>query len=172
MTPEQRAAVQDLFLDAFGKTGNVRLSCMKAGIHRSTIYEWQEHDETFALRFKQAEREVEDVLEGEALRRAVHGVQKPLVSMGRVVTDASGSPITITEYSDTLLVKMLAARHHLYGDKARRVEVSGIDGAPIRTEGKQVVTLDLNTLSAEQLATLVTVLEQVVAQEEEGKEDN
>lgn len=122
----------------------------------------------FALRFKQAEREVEDVLEGEAFRRAVHGVQKPLVSMGRLIMDASGNPVTITEYSDTLLMKILAARHHLYGDKTRRVEVSGVDGAPIRTqtEGKQTFAMDVRMLSTEQLAALAAILEQAMAHED------
>lgn len=71
------------------------------------------------------------MLDGEALRRAVHGVDEPLVSMGKLVRDAQGQPLTIKRYSDTLLIKLLATRHPKYKE-ARRVELTGPGGGPVQ----------------------------------------
>jgi hypothetical protein len=62
-----------------------------------------------------------DVLEAEAWRRAVEGVERPIVSGGKVVT-------TVREYSDTLLIFLLKGRRP---EKYARFEVSGANGGPI-----------------------------------------
>ena len=86
LTAEQREAAQATFLKAFSMTANVRAACMAAGIHRSTVYSWQEHDEAFALEFREASEEANDVIRAELFRRAIQGVEKPVVSVGKLVS--------------------------------------------------------------------------------------
>ncbi|HEX9503843.1 MAG TPA: hypothetical protein VF974_06025 [Patescibacteria group bacterium] len=85
MNDEERAQVKNNFLEAYAATGNILLSCKSAGINRSTFYDWQEKDEEFSLRWHQAERDFADVILAEFVQRAVHGYEKPVISMGRVV---------------------------------------------------------------------------------------
>lgn len=135
MSAVERKATQEVFLQAFALTANVRAACMKAGIDRSTVYQWQEHDEFFSLRFKQAELDANDVIRAEMFRRAVQGVEKPMVSMGKVVytTDEQGKPkpMMVREYSDSLLSLLAKARMPEFRDK-QQVEVSG--SLTIKTE--------------------------------------
>lgn len=41
-TKEETIAVQDAFLSAYGECGTVRTAAVAAGIHRSTMYKWEE----------------------------------------------------------------------------------------------------------------------------------
>ena len=41
-TKEETIAVQDAFLSAYGECGTVRTAATAAGIHRSTMYKWEE----------------------------------------------------------------------------------------------------------------------------------
>jgi hypothetical protein len=64
----------------------------------------------FAAGWGEAEERAADALEAEAWRRAVVGVQEPLVSGGKVVRDDDGQPIAIRRYSDALMITLLKAR--------------------------------------------------------------
>lgn len=85
MNESERAQVKSNFLEAYAATGNILLSCRNAGINRSTFYDWQERDEEFSFKWHQAERDFADLVLAEFVQRAVHGYQKPVISMGRVV---------------------------------------------------------------------------------------
>jgi hypothetical protein len=76
------------FLDAFAQTGIVRAAAEAAGVGRASVYRWLEHDDAFALAFRQAEEESTQRLEQEAFRRATRPI----------------------EPSDTLLIFLLKAR--------------------------------------------------------------
>tara|TARA_R100000808_G_C2137565_1_gene145658 strand:- start:295 stop:765 length:471 start_codon:yes stop_codon:yes gene_type:complete len=41
-TKEETIAIQDAFLSAYGECGTVRTAAKAAGIHRSTMYKWEE----------------------------------------------------------------------------------------------------------------------------------
>lgn len=123
MSAEEKRIAQEAFLKAFASTANVRAACMKAGIDRSQVYRWQEHDENFGFRFKQATADANDMLFGEAWRRAVQGVEKPVLYRGGVVyeIDEQGKRkmITTREYSDQLLSLLLKARLPEFRDKTQ-----------------------------------------------------
>ena len=85
MNDDDRALVKKRFLVAYAASGNILLSCEAANIARSTFYEWQEKDEDFSFKFHQAERDFADLVLAEFVQRAVHGYQKPVISMGKVV---------------------------------------------------------------------------------------
>lgn len=107
MTLRQVGRHKKAFLAAFALHANVSAACRVVGIARSNVYRWQEHDEAFALAFKQAEIESLEVLEGEAFRRAYEGVksQKGIYHGGELV----GVDHKV-EYSDALLIFLLKAR--------------------------------------------------------------
>lgn len=156
---DEVARAQQLFLDSFRLNANITHSCRAAGIVRATFYRWQEHDETFSLRYKDAEHESNELVEGEIFRRAVRGVQRPLHFQGRLVTDDQGQPVTVTDYSDTLLMFMAKKRMPQYRDRQQvAMEVTGKDGGPIATQHEQTLSLDLRALSVEQLEALRQVL--------------
>lgn len=88
---------QRLFLEAYAEHANVRLAARGAGIHRSTVYEWQEHDPDFDFAFNQAKEDARDVLRAEIYRRAKEGWDEPVYQQGLY---AGG----VHKYSDTLLI--------------------------------------------------------------------
>jgi hypothetical protein len=72
------------FLEQLTATGNVSLSASTAGIATSTAYTLKRHDADFAAAWDQALEDAADTLEAEARRRAVQGVQEPVVYQGQL----------------------------------------------------------------------------------------
>ena len=102
-----RQSKRKAFLAAYAEQGNVGHACEQAHIARGTVYKWLEHDERFALEFKQAELRAVERLEQEAFRRGVQGTQN------KRTTYYHGRPVghdVKTEYSDALLTLLLRAR--------------------------------------------------------------
>ena len=114
------------FLAAFRATGNVRLACEAAEVGRSTHYRWLA-DAAYEEAFELAKEDAADILEAEATRRAVEGVEEPT---GWYKGVPGGY---IRKYSDTLLIFLLKGlRPEVYRD---RMEVRGL-----------LAKLDLNLL--------------------------
>jgi hypothetical protein len=88
------------FLAALAESGNVRLSCQAARVGRSTVYAWRDADEKFRGEWDAALEEAVDVLEAEARRRGVEGVEEPVYYQGEKVG-------AVRRYSDTLLIFLL-----------------------------------------------------------------
>jgi len=108
VTKAQSDHLKKGFLEAFRRTGNVSLACAATGLtRRRTVYEWQERDDEFAGLYRQAEIEATELLEAEAHRRAVFGVQK---TKGVYFQGTLIDTFTEQEYSDTLLIFLLKAR--------------------------------------------------------------
>lgn len=93
---------RETFLAVLADTCNVSEAARKAGIGRSSAYEWREDDPTFAAAWDQAEQEAADKLEREAWRRAVEGTDKPVTFQGAITA-------TYKEYSDRMLELLLKA---------------------------------------------------------------
>jgi hypothetical protein len=76
--------------------GNLSAAAAAAGVRRKSHYDWLK-DEDYRREFEQAQLEAAQTLEDEAIRRAVEGVERPLVHRGRIVQvpvlDAEGKPI-------------------------------------------------------------------------------
>lgn len=99
-TPKKNLSTKDrqrLFLEAYAEHANILLAARAAGIHRSTVYDWQEHDEDFSFAFHQAKEDAKDTLRAEIYRRAHDGWEEPLASAGMLVGK-------VRRYSDTLLI--------------------------------------------------------------------
>ena len=100
MTPKRDW--QPAFIELLRETGNVTLAAQHVGQSRNQAYHVRRHSEDFAAQWDEALGEGIDLLEAEAWRRAVTGVDKPVFYKGEVV----GS---ITKYSDRLLMFLLRA---------------------------------------------------------------
>lgn len=145
LTKQERAIAQETFLKSFSLTANIRAACVKANIDRATVYAWQEHDLPFSILFKQAELDANDMIRAELFRRAVQGVEKPVVSVGRMVYEETpmldskgkpmldskgkpimlrGKPLMVREYSDNLLSLLAKARMPEFRDKSVTVNVA------------------------------------------------
>lgn len=100
--PNHLAVWVNPFLDALRKLGNVAHSSKAAGIDRGSLYRYRARHPDFARRWQDAIDEATDVLELEARRRAVVGVERPVYQGGKLV----GS---VREFSDLLLIFLLKA---------------------------------------------------------------
>jgi len=136
--PKSRRNWKPIFLIAFKEHGTVTAACEKAAIGRATAYEARS-DKEFAEAWDQIEAETTDAMEREAYRRAVEGVEKPLVSAGKLVT-------TATEFSDGLMMFLLKARKPDTYRENVKVEATATV--------KHGQTLDLSKLTDGELAQL------------------
>lgn len=94
---------RERFLSVYAECGNISTAAAAAGVNRSAVYKWQEHDDTFVAAMKQAESHATELLEKEAWRRARDGFAEPVYQHGKLVG-------TVQRYSDALLVFLLKAR--------------------------------------------------------------
>ncbi len=100
MTP--RKEWKPAFIEALRATGNVTRAAQYAGRSRNQAYYVRRQSADFAAQWDEALEEGTDLLDAEARRRAVTGIDKPVYYKGKVV----GS---ITKYSDKLLMFLLKA---------------------------------------------------------------
>ena len=149
LTAEQRKAAQEVFLQSFTLNGNVLLASKKAGVDRSSIYDWLEKDPSFSVLYHQAERDFQDVILGAIIQRAIHGYEKPLVSWGKLVYDEDGKPVTEKVYSDNLLALLAKSKIPEFREK-QPVESMQIDNI-------NVLQIDTRSLNNDQLAMLKTL---------------
>ena len=91
------------FLEYFCELANITTAAKKAKIGRRTVYDWIETDPEFKKQYKKAKKVAIGVLEDEAARRAVVGVDKAIFYKGKKVA-------TVKEYSDTLMIVLLKAQ--------------------------------------------------------------
>lgn len=109
---------REIFLTTLAHAGNVSQACRASGLGNTTVYGWRAADPEFAAAWEVALKQAIDRLEGEAWRRAVEGVEKPVYQQGVMVG-------TVTEHSDRLMEVLLKAHG---GEKYRdrvKADVSG-----------------------------------------------
>lgn len=94
------------FLGMYSRYGTLHEAAKQAEVSISAHYKWLRIDPAYVTAYTAIKERVGDILESEAFRRAVHGVQRerPIIHRGEVVAYEEW-----TEYSDTLLLAMLKA---------------------------------------------------------------
>jgi hypothetical protein len=103
---------QRAFLAGFIVGKGLKRAAELAGLSRWCHYQWMRADALYRERFKLARRILIDDAEGEAYRRAVNGVDVPIVHRGKVTGAAKSR-------SDQLLMFVLKAmRPEIYRDGA------------------------------------------------------
>jgi hypothetical protein len=108
-----------IFLKALAETGSVSRAAKIAGVSLRRPAEWRSVDPAFAQEWEDAMEQAADKLEAEAWRRAVEGVDEPVVSMGQIVRNQDGSMLTMRRYSDQLLTMLLrGAKPDKYGPQS------------------------------------------------------
>jgi len=134
---------KEIFLDTFGKVGNLTTAALAAGVSRSYHYRWLEEDPEYPARYAEKVEEAADRLEAEAFRRAVIGIDEPVIHQGRLSTvsdpNAPGGfrPLTVKKHSDVLLIFLMkGAMPEKYRDK---LEHTGRGGGPIQFQGAVLV---------------------------------
>lgn len=157
LTRRERQDAMALFLASYARSANVTASCIVAGISRSTVHYWNEHDlDDFSKRYNIADKEADDAIEQEIHRRGIEGVDEPVIYKGEMqgvwiddagrpaaahVPGAHLTPLTVKRYSDVLLIVRAKARMpSKYRD---RVEHTGADGGPIQVEDARRKLYDL-----------------------------
>jgi hypothetical protein len=117
-----------IFLEELAKCGNVLEASAAAGSPRGSFYKLRKEDEEFAQAWDDALEMAADIMEREAFRRAVEGVDEPVFgSLGN--NQGSGEIGAVRKYSDTLLIFLLkGARPQKYRE---RYEHSGDPSSPL-----------------------------------------
>lgn len=105
------------FLKNLAEYGVVTYAAQAAGVSKTAANHRRRRDEKFSRAWDAALEAATDVLEKEAVRRAVQGVDEPVYQGGKQVG-------TITRYSDTLLIFLLKANR----DKFRQANMPPIVG--------------------------------------------
>lgn len=117
----------ETFFEELAATDHVQKAVAKSGLPSRTVYSWRDNDPDFAQRWTEARERYVDGLEAEAHRRAVAGTDKGVWHQGVQVGSEK-------QYSDSILLAMLKAkRKREYGD-ASKIELTGADGGPVKTE--------------------------------------
>lgn len=117
----------ETFFAELAATDHVQKAVAKSGLPSRTVYSWRDNDPDFAQRWTEARERYVDGLEAEAHRRAVAGTDKGVWHQGVQVGSEK-------QYSDSILLAMLKAkRKREYGD-ASKIELTGADGGPVKTE--------------------------------------
>lgn len=118
---------QVAFIAAYIASGGRFVTACRA-INRppEEVYLWRDTVPAFKRVWDEAGDKAGNVLEDEAIRRAVEGVVEPIYgSLGTIVGER-------TRYSDRLLIYLLKGfKPDKYGDKSK-VEVSGPGDGPVR----------------------------------------
>lgn len=136
LTAARKAAV----LENIRKNPSIRAAASSVGIRHGTILYWIKADAAFAKKAEEAMQSGVGRLENAVFSRAIDGVERYVVSQGKIVHDEDGNPLKIREYSDGLAIRLLQA----HGGPAYR-DKSSVD---LR------VTMDPNDLTDEQLAAI------------------
>lgn len=116
-SPEDRAIRQSVFLRVFQEGGIIGPACVMAGVSRTIIIEWRKNDKEFGSLYDIAEANANDLVRSEIYRRGVHGYDKPVVSVGKLVRNEDGTPLTEKVYSDALLTMLAKSRMPEFREK-------------------------------------------------------
>jgi hypothetical protein len=143
-TPERKA----LFLEVLADTCSPGRAAQAAGIARSTAFYHKTNDLEFAAAWGKAVDQALDAVLEESYRRAVIGVDEPVIWQGAISKDDEGKPLTVKKHSDRLLEVLMKWR---YGDQlADKLRVS-VEETGLSPEG-------LLAMPSEDRAMLVALL--------------
>ncbi|HEL3255799.1 TPA: hypothetical protein UMF52_001085 [Stenotrophomonas maltophilia] len=160
-TPE----VQELFLQILEDTASPKQAAQVCGISRRLAFEYKQKDLDFRRRWEQSIQIAMDALLEEAYRRAVVGVDEPVIYQGQVSTALDPNTgeeraLTVKKHSDRLLEVML--KFH-YGDEmAEHLRVK-VEDTGLSAEG-------LLRMPTEERAQLVALLGKYNANKEQYDE--
>lgn len=145
--PERTPIAADTVLAALAAGHSPSKAALAAGIELRELRRWQAEDVRFAERMADALDQGTDLLEDEVFRRAVTGIETPIVN--RKTGEIEGYS---TKYSDTLLLRLLGARHPSRWREAARA------GTPADPDRPDAAPVDLSDLTLEEQRTFRDLL--------------
>ncbi len=115
-TNAQRLNNKARFLAAYSITGSISAAAAAAQVPRSHHYAWLEANPSYREKFEAANRLAAELVDAEVMRRALFGLEEPVIHEGRLcfrrdkddklILDENGNPIplTVNKRSDTILI--------------------------------------------------------------------
>lgn len=124
MTAHSTDDQRQTFLDAFARCGIVKTALLAAGCTRAQLARWRRED-AFDAAYLEAQEDANDLLEGEARRRAFEGVVRERC------LGAGDNARFIEElvYSDPLLLALLKANRPEKFAERTKSEITNPDGS-------------------------------------------
>lgn len=123
--PIDKAERQALFLEAFGKVGNIRTAAEAVNMNRSTHYEWMDEEGSgYPRLFAIAEDEFRDLIRETVRLRAILGTPQEIYFQGKFLGFRH-------ELSDRLLELLAKAKCPEFKDKH---EITGAGGGAVKFE--------------------------------------
>jgi hypothetical protein len=152
--------------------GSVTDAAAHIGMNRVYLYEYRDKDNSTCRKFKAdwavAQKVGDRRLRDEAIRRAFDGVPEPVIYQGVVSKEIDPEtkkpvPLTVIKYSDTLMVRMLAAKFPEF--RTQRVETKGVgngttpsnvimfipDNGRVGPDPEDGSTVDVQTINEQEL---------------------
>jgi len=119
------------FLKVYAASGSLTEAAKRVKVSRSQHYVWLKDDVDYAAKFEDAREQAGELLVAEAWRRAVDGVEEPVVSMGKMVRNDDGSPLLVRKHSDALMQTLLKSYQPGRFRERTSVEHTGPGGGPL-----------------------------------------
>ena len=107
----------------------------------------RKEDPAFAAAWDSAIEDGTDLLEDEARRRALEGVEELIVTMGKIARNDDGTPLLVRRLSDTLMLALLKARRPEKYRERVSAEHSGPSGKPLMVANFHLLAKDPATSS-------------------------
>lgn len=141
-TPAERIKKMAQFIAAYQQTGIINRGLRASGLSRTTVKNWEIKYPVFGRLVKEAHEYAVDEWEEEARRRAVDGVDHPVIYKGEITT-------TYKDYSDRLMEVMLAGHRPQFRRGGGQLELTGPGGGPIQVQAVDRRIIDARLVSAE-----------------------
>ena len=161
-TPERRAR----FLEVLEETCSPKVAAAAVGITRSTAFYHKANDLEFRKQWEKAIEVALDAVLEESYRRAVVGVDEPVIHQGRLATQVDVEtgeerPLTVRRHSDRLLEVLMRWR---YGDQLA-------DRLRVKVEDTGLSADALLQMPADERKQLTALLAKYAANKHEEQDD-
>ena len=148
VTANVTANAREAFLDTLRTGYSISKGARNAKVSRMTVYRWRDEDDAFRAAWDDALSEGNDVLVDEAQRRAVDGVEEPVVNAGRVAKDDDGNILKVRKFSDSLLQTLLKARLPLIFRENAKVQLEHSGEVAVKHDPTETFTALAGELDA------------------------
>lgn len=132
---------KDRFIRVLRKTGKKSFAAQAVGRALASLQRLRVHDEDFDREWLDAEHDLANDIEEEAVRRAMSGVEEPVFHKGEVVGH-------INRRSDTLLIRMLEATQPDKFARRSKTDLSSTDGTMTPQVGDTELIARLSSIFA------------------------
>lgn len=135
LTDEQRGAFIEYVREH--RECSIREAAEAVGVRRADVKALKKSSPEFEEDYRDARGYSNEQIVNAMVKQAIDGIEEPIVSAGKVVTDEKGRPLVKRVYSDRLLQVMFSSMtpegKAMVANKLG-IEISGPDGGPIELQ--------------------------------------